>query len=106
MFVKHVRISVSILGGQSQGWGDAELGHIDRSHEDRRLPLVDSQAAEQPQKPTDNPPGGDLGGDGPGTYIKQVTDGTHTGCQGEESGVPSGQRGGTSHASASLISSP
>ena len=67
---------------------------------------VPSHTEEQPQKPTDSPPGGDLGGDGPGTYIKQVTDGTHIGCQGEERGVPSGQRGGTSYASAPLISSP
>lgn len=88
------------------GAGNAQLGHIDYPHKARRLPLVGGQAAEQPQKPTDSPPGGDLGGDGPGTYIKQVTDGTHIGCQGEERGVPSGQRGGTSYASAPLISSP
>lgn len=88
------------------GVGNAQLDHIDSPYMARKLPLVGGQAAEQAQKPTDSPPAGDLGRDGPGTYIKQVTDGTHRGCQGEERGAPSGQRGGTSYASAPLISSP
>lgn len=85
------------------GAGNAQLGHVDSPDKGSRLPLANSQAAEQPRKPTNNPPGGDLSGDGPGTCIKKVTDGTHIGFQGEESGVPLGQRGGTSYTSQGTV---